>query len=37
MMRLAILDINVAIQLKLNVIGGFLGFRVAGKGKARGF
>ena len=26
MMRLAILNINVAVKLKLDVIGGFLGF-----------
>lgn len=37
MMRLAIFNINVAVKLELDVICGFLGFRVAGEGKACGF
>ena len=36
-MRLAILNIYVAVKLKLDMISGFLGFWVAGEGEARGF
>ena len=36
-MRLGVLDIDLAVELELDVIGGFFGFAVAGEDKAVGF
>lgn len=36
-MRLGVLDIDLAVELELDVVGGFFGFAVAGEGKAVGF
>lgn len=36
MIRLAILDINLAVELKLDVVGGFLGVGVAGESEGSG-
>ena len=35
--RLGVLDIDLAVELELDVIGGFLGFAVASEGEAVGF
>ena len=36
-MRLGVLDIDLSVEFKLNVIGSFLGFASAGEGEAGGF
>ena len=35
--RRGVLDIDLAVEVELDVIGGFFGFAVAGEGKAIGF